>query len=101
MIIDDDANAVHSEHHKVVKHKNYDFDGLDNIDWTQIPDDLCPEKVILSKRNKERRGTWKKRQIETFYEIITRLLPGHDPESGTESNDKSDSKSDGKSGGKS
>lgn len=68
-IIDDDANSKNS------KHKNYDFNGLDNIDWSRVPDDLCPEKVILSKRNKERRGTWKKRQIETFYEILTRLLP--------------------------
>eukprot|EP01083_Nonionella_stella_P077787 212567_1 len=53
---------------------DYNLNPLKNINWSTVPDDLCPEKIILSSKNKEKRGVWKKRQIETFYEILKHLL---------------------------
>ena len=60
------------------KETNYNINSLNNINWDNVPNNLCPEQIILSSRNRERRGTWKKQQIETFYEILKCIINEND-----------------------
>ena len=51
-------------------------ESLNNIDWSIVPESIRPEKIILNNKNGVKRGTWKKYQVETFYQLLQPLLGG-------------------------
>ena len=73
----DDHNIINIRDSFYSKMINVDIDNdgcLNNINWDNVPNNLCPEQVILNSKNKEKRGTWKKQQIQTFYEILKGVI---------------------------